>query len=67
MSNLTMIQQAIRLREMIPRGTMSSGEPVGVSFVQVSPDDCQFLQGIADRLERLSVHEHAIRKMVARG
>lgn len=67
MASLTMIQQAVKLREMLPRSTMSDGAPIGKSFMEVTPDDRAVLIGIADRLERMSVHETEIRRLVMRG
>lgn len=67
MSSLTMIQQAVKLRELLPQMKMRvDGAPAERVFFEIDQSDHAFLIGIAERLERMSVHEPAIRRLVTR-
>lgn len=61
---ISMLQQSARLRELIPVMKMSDGSPAATCFMQIDRADAEFLDGIAARLERMAMHEPAIRKLV---
>jgi hypothetical protein len=67
-SDVTFLGQAMILRRLIPSMTMpSDGGPAALVTVEFTPEKVAQLDAIAARLERLSIHEPAIRRMVQRG
>lgn len=66
--SVTLLGQAFILRGLVPSMTMpSDGATAARVFVEFTPELAEKVIQIAERLERLSSFEGAIRKLVARG
>ena len=60
-------QQADFLDRLVARCSMHSGKVADEAMLTITKDEAQFIQGIADRLVRMAVHEDRIRKLVMTG
>jgi len=61
---MTLLEQATFLREMLPSMKMSDGAPAKFVVMELWPEQVDQLLALADRLERMSAHETAIRRLV---